>query len=100
MHDEKEKDTLTRRGFLGVSSGALAAAGILSPANVTGQEKPDYKSKSDRSASDPGPTVVTLEAANRIPLLPLLRMPAACKPSSTLSRSGTSGFMKAGGPAK
>jgi len=62
MGDETEKDGLTRRGFLGVSSGALAAAGIRSMENLAGQE-PSYD-KSDRSRSDPGPTNAALDAAN------------------------------------
>ena len=64
MSDEAEKDVLTRRGFLGVSSAALAAAGIRSVENLAPQESADYKSKADRSASDPGPTNAALDAAN------------------------------------
>ena len=60
MSGEEEKDGLTRRGFLGVSSAALAAAGMRSVENLAGQEA----SKSDRSSSDPGPTNVALDAAN------------------------------------
>ncbi|MGB7731312.1 MAG: cupin domain-containing protein [Candidatus Acidiferrum sp.] len=60
MSSEEEKDGLTRRGFLCVSSAALAAAGMRSVENLTGQEA----SKSDRSTSDPGPTNVALDAAN------------------------------------
>ena len=41
MGDELEKDKFTRRGFLGVSSAALAATGFLSPSNLPGQEKAD-----------------------------------------------------------
>jgi oxalate decarboxylase len=60
MPDEQEKDTLTRRGFLGVSSAALAAASIPL-ASATSQDKPAY---SERSLSDPGPHNVGLDAAN------------------------------------
>ncbi len=60
MSREEEKDGLTRRGFLGASSAALAAAGMRSVENLAGQEA----SKSDRSSSDPGPTNVALDAAN------------------------------------
>jgi oxalate decarboxylase len=49
---------------LGVSSAALAAAGILSTETVMGQQPSDYKSKTDRSTSDPGPTNPALDAAN------------------------------------
>ena len=62
--NEKEKDALTRRGFLGVSSGALVAAGILSAEKLAGQDPSAYKAKSDRSASDPGPTNPAVDAAN------------------------------------
>jgi oxalate decarboxylase len=65
MPDEKGKDQLTRRGFLGVSSAALAAAGLLSAKNLAGQDQETpQKAKSDRSASDPGPTNSAIDAAN------------------------------------
>lgn len=64
MRDEAEKDVLTRRGFLGVSSAALAAAGILSAKNIAEQEQSDYEPKADRKTSDPGPTNPVLDAAN------------------------------------
>jgi oxalate decarboxylase len=60
MRDASEKDTLSRRGFLEVSSGALAA-GVLS-ANDQDQQKPTPSS--DRARSDPGPTNTALDAAN------------------------------------
>jgi len=63
MSNETEKDVLTRRGFLGVSSAALAAAGMLSADNLAAQDI-DYKAKTDRSASDPGPTNPALDTAN------------------------------------
>jgi oxalate decarboxylase len=63
MSNETEKDVLTRRGFLGVSSAALAAAGMLSTENLAAQDI-DYKAKTDRSASDPGPTNPALDTAN------------------------------------
>jgi oxalate decarboxylase len=62
MAEEQEKEGLSRRGFLGVSSAALAAASIRSVENLAAQEPSDYKS--DRSKSDPGPTNVALDAAN------------------------------------
>jgi oxalate decarboxylase len=64
MHDETEKDRLTRRGFLGVTSAAVAAAGIFSRENLAAQQQSDYKPKSDRSRSDPGPTNPVIDAAN------------------------------------
>ena len=63
MSNETEKDVFTRRGFLGVSSAALAAAGMLSADNLAAQDI-DYKAKTDRSASDPGPTNPALDTAN------------------------------------
>jgi oxalate decarboxylase len=64
MRDEAEKDLLTRRGFLGAGSAALTSAGFLSAESLGGQEQSGYKPKSDRSASDPGPTNPALDAAN------------------------------------
>jgi oxalate decarboxylase len=57
--NEEEKDGLTRRGFLGVGSAALAAASMRSVENLAGQTASD-----DRSRSDPGPTNAALDAAN------------------------------------
>jgi oxalate decarboxylase len=64
MGDQAEKEVLTRRGFLGVSSAALAAAGMRSVESIAGQEQSDYKPKSDRATSTPGPTNAALDAAN------------------------------------
>jgi oxalate decarboxylase len=62
MNDEAEKDGLTRRGFLGVGSAALAAAGMRSVESFAEQKASDEKN--DRSRSDPGPTNAALDAAN------------------------------------
>ena len=59
---EQQKEVLTRRGFIGVGSAAIAAAGILTGSAATGQEQ--GKTKQDRSKSDPGPKNVGLDAAN------------------------------------
>jgi oxalate decarboxylase len=64
MGNQKEKDILTRRGFLEASSAALAAAGILSADKSAAQEQSGAGSKADRSKSDPGPTNAALDAAN------------------------------------
>src|ERR1700678_3589045 len=64
MGDEEKKEALTRRGFLGASSAALAAATMLSAKKLAAQEQSGQKPKSDRSASDPGPTNPALDAAN------------------------------------
>jgi len=70
MSDEAEKDVLTRRGFLGVSSAAFAAASMRSVENLVPQEPADYKSKADRSTSDPGPANAALDAANPDSVMP------------------------------
>jgi len=59
MRDDSEKDTLSRRGFLGVSSGAFAAAGIF-PENGQNQQPAEYSA----SSKSPGPTNLALDAAN------------------------------------
>src|SRR2546428_13807773 len=60
-----EKDRWTRRGFLGVGSAALAAAGMLSAKGAAGQgQESAQKPKTDRSRSDPGPKNAALDAAN------------------------------------
>src|SRR6204780_4249240 len=68
MSNETEKDApkeeLTRRGFLGVGSAALAAAGILAGEKLAAQEQAPYQQKSNRSSSDPGPTNPAIDAAN------------------------------------
>jgi oxalate decarboxylase len=64
MPNETEKDVLTRRGFLGVGSAALAAAGIPYAEKLSAKEQSTYQSKGDRSASDPGPTNPGIDAAN------------------------------------
>jgi oxalate decarboxylase len=61
--NETDSERLTRRGFLGVSSAALAAAGLPYAANAAAQDG-DAKAKTDRSSSDPGPTNPAIDAAN------------------------------------
>ena len=64
MGDEIQKDALSRRGFLGVGSAALAAASVLSAEGVLAQEKAAPNSISEKSRSDPGPANSVLDAAN------------------------------------
>ncbi len=65
MAGVNEKEQWTRRGFLGASSAALAAASVLGPDRIGGQEQSTAQiPKGDRSASDPGPTNAVLDAAN------------------------------------
>jgi hypothetical protein len=52
MSDEVKKDAVSRRGFLGMGSVALAA-GMLS-ADAAAQEQHPYLKKGDRSSSAPG----------------------------------------------
>ena len=67
MNKEAEKDVLTRRGFLGVSSAALAAAGMMSVESAAGQ---DTKAKGGKVASDPGPTNPAMDATNMDSYIP------------------------------
>ena len=64
MSGEPEKDNLTRRGFLGVSSATLAAASMLTAEKLAAQESTGSKVISDKSRSDPGPTNSILDAQN------------------------------------
>ncbi len=80
MSDDGKKDAYSRRGFLGVGTAALAAAGML-PVDAAGQVQQPYPSKEERegkpyptkddpSASDPGPTNPLLDAQNPDSFLP------------------------------
>jgi oxalate decarboxylase len=65
MAGENEKEQWTRRGFLGVSSAALAAAGVLGAEKTSATENPGAQNpQTNRSTSDPGPTNSVLDAAN------------------------------------
>ena len=68
MSDEA-KDSVSRRGFLGMGSAALAAAGMLS-AEAAAQEQKQYPTKSDRSASAPGPGNAQIDDQNPDSFLP------------------------------
>lgn len=78
MSDDAKKDAYSRRGFLGVSSAALAAAGMVATKDAVGQEqkteqksdgKP-YPTKDDRSASAPGPGNPEIDKQNPDSFLP------------------------------
>ncbi|MGC2449193.1 MAG: cupin domain-containing protein [Candidatus Sulfotelmatobacter sp.] len=60
----------SRRGFLGMSSAALAAAGIVSAPDSEGQEQKQYPTRDDRSASAPGPGNPAIDAQNPDSFLP------------------------------
>ncbi|HYR45019.1 MAG TPA: cupin domain-containing protein, partial [Terriglobia bacterium] len=64
MSEDSKKDMFSRRGFLGVGSAALAAAGMLSVADATAQDQNPNPTNGNRSKSDPGPKNVPLDAAN------------------------------------
>ena len=66
METESAKDQVSRRGFLGVSSAALAAAvGVLTVGGASGQEQTAGSSGGgDRSRSDPGPANGVSDAQN------------------------------------
>lgn len=64
MGHEAKKEDLTRRGFLGAGSAALAAARMPSAKNLSAPERTGQASKGDRSQSDPGPANAALDAAN------------------------------------
>ena len=64
MADELEKERWTRRGFLGVSSAALAAAGMLAANNAAAQNQDSSQKKNDRAKSDPLQTNSALDSQN------------------------------------
>lgn len=70
-HDQNEAE-FSRREFLEVSSGALAAAGVGSVTSIAGQD-PSAKQGDQPSQNDPGPTNPLLDAQN----------PASNNPPST-----------------
>jgi len=71
MSDDSMKD-VSRRGFLGMGSAALAAAGMLSTPDAGAQEQTDrpYPKKDDRSASAPGPGNREIDNQNPDSFLP------------------------------
>jgi len=77
MSDEGKIELVSRRGFLGMGSAALAAAGMLSAADAAGQaqqpatdEKKPYPTKDSRSASAPGPGNPQIDGQNPDSFLP------------------------------
>ncbi len=63
MTDDAKKDVVSRRGFLGMGSAALAAAGLIS-ASAAAEDQKQYPTKDSRSASAPGPGNAALDAQN------------------------------------
>ncbi|MGA2696547.1 MAG: cupin domain-containing protein [Terriglobales bacterium] len=70
MSDDATKEIFSRRGFLGMGSAALAAAGMLKATEATAQEQKPYPTKDDRSASAPGPGNPAIDAQNPDSFLP------------------------------
>jgi oxalate decarboxylase len=72
MSDDPTKESVSRRGFLGMGSAALAAAGVLAGRDAMAQEQTDkpYPAKGDRSASAPGPGNVQIDDQNPDSFLP------------------------------
>src|SRR6202167_5133973 len=80
MSDDAKKENYSRRGFIGVGSAALAAAGMLSARDAAAQAQQPYPAKEegpkpyptkgDRSASAPGPGNPALDEQNPDSFLP------------------------------
>ena len=70
MSDEMGKENVSRRGFLGMGSAALAAAGMLKATEAAGQEQKPYPTKNDRNASAPGPGNPAIDEQNPDSFLP------------------------------
>jgi oxalate decarboxylase len=70
MSEDSKKEIVSRRGFLGMGSAALAAAGMLPAAGTLAQDQKPYPNKGDRSASAPGPGNAPLDTQNPDSFLP------------------------------
>jgi oxalate decarboxylase len=72
MHTDNSNDQVSRRGFLGVSSAALAAAvGALSGSLAIAQNpNPSHNASADRRKSDPGPANPALDNQNQDSIWP------------------------------
>src|SRR5271169_1554515 len=63
--DTDNPNEVSRRGFLGVSSAALAAAVAFSASSAVAQDQKSYQNApSDRGRSDPGPANPPLDSEN------------------------------------
>jgi oxalate decarboxylase len=74
MTNDTTNDNLSRRGFLGMGSAALAAASMLpsaAGAQNQNQDQHPYPTRNDRSASAPGPGNSALDDQNPDSFLPL-----------------------------
>jgi len=67
MEKDSSKDGLSRRGFIGIGSAALAtvAGSLAVGSTMAQQEQMTNKPGTDRSATDPGPSNATLDSQNQ-----------------------------------
>src|ERR1700681_3169888 len=67
MEKDSNKDGLSRRGFIGIGSAALATVGgsLAVGSAMAQQGQMTNKPRADRSATDPGPTNEGLDSQNR-----------------------------------
>jgi len=103
MNIDNSNEQVSRRGFLGVSSAALAAAvGALSvPGAIAQNQNTSHNTSGDRTKSDPGPANPALDSQNPDSIWPLSTIPkASSKISNIRFLSPTSASTKAAGPAK
>ena len=100
MSDDANNGIYSRRGFLGLGSAALAATGLVSATDAASQEQRPYPTKSDRSASAPGPTNPPLDTQNPDSNLPPPPTRAAYRRLSIPSRSLTNECKKVDGRAR
>src|ERR1700735_1493429 len=70
MSEDAQKEMVSRRGFLGMGSVALAATGMLSAVDALAQDQTPYPTRNDRSTSAPSPGNLPLEAQNPDSFLP------------------------------
>jgi oxalate decarboxylase len=71
MSEPTKSESVSRRGFIGMGSAALAAAGMLSAAAAEAQEQQHpYPVKGDRSSSAPGPGNPAIDNQNPDSFLP------------------------------
>src|ERR1700735_2646121 len=70
MSEDAQKEMVSRRGFLGMGSVALAATGMLSAVDALAQDQRPSPTKNERSASAPGPGNPPLDDQNPDSFLP------------------------------
>lgn len=63
-NEENKDDKFSRRGFLGMGSAAIAAAGVFSGAPLLGQEQQSEQARRDHSPASAAPVNPALESEN------------------------------------